>query len=202
MREKRPISILIIIFSLALFCSYHIYYYFVNMANNNLKNKYYELEITETINTNLLERVGYIDNDKSNSKKEEYMGLLIIPKIKLEEGFYNKESNYNNVSNSVTLLKESIMPENNGSIVYFAAHSGVGHLAYFKDIDKLTNGDIIKLKYNGREYIYTITNIYEMIKNGKIEVERNTHEDYLVLTTCSKNKNMQLIIVSKLLNKK
>ena len=201
MREKRPISILIIIFSLALFCSYHIYYYFVNMANNNLKGKYYESEITDTINANLLEIVNHIDDDKQNSKKEEYIGLLIIPKIKLEEGFYNKDSSHNVVSSNVTLLKESIMPENNGSIVYLAAHSGVGHLAYFKDIDKLTNDDIVKLKYNKKEYLYVITDIYEVPKNGLINVNRNINEDYLVLTTCSKNDNMQLVIVSKLFNK-
>ena len=93
------------------------------------------------------------------------------------------------------------MPENNNSIIYLAAHSGEGHLAYFKNINKLTNNDMIYLNINSKPYYYIITDIYEMPRNGEITVDRNINEKYLVLTTCSNNKNMQLVIVSKMLNK-
>ena len=198
MNEKKPLSLIIIIFSIAMFCSYHIYYHFANITNNHLIEDYYEKEALENNSSNpVMEKVSRSFEEK---KEEEYLGILMIPKIKLVEGFYNKDSVNNNVSNSVTLLKESIMPDMENSIVYLAAHSGIGHLAYFKDLDKLTNEDIIKIKYHNKVYSYTITDVYEMPRNGQIEVNRNIHENYLILTTCSKNKNMQLVIVSKLFN--
>ena len=198
MNEKKPISLVIIIFAIALLCSYHIYYHFMTITNNNLVKDYYESESVDENDAH--PQVEKVVN-KGADTKEEYLGILIIPKIKLEEGFYNIDSRNNNVSNSVTILKESIMPDKDNSIVYLAAHSGVGPLAYFKDLNKLTNNDILKLRYHQHDYSYIITDIYEMPKNGEISVNRNIHENYLILTTCSNNKNMQLIIISKLFSK-
>ena len=196
MSEKKPFSILIIIFTLALFCSYHIYYHFSNMVNDSLINNYYEKENNEENNPQLV-----VEKTNANGSKEEYIGILTIPKIALREGFYQVDSPNNNVNNSVTLLKESIMPEVSGSIIYLAAHSGSGNLAYFKNLNKLTENDIVTINYNKHEYHYIINNIYEMPKNGEITVNRNIKEDYLVLTTCSNNKNMQLIITAKMLDR-
>ena len=194
MREKKPISLLIIIFTLALFCSYHIYYHFVNTTNNNLVRNYYNK--SESIN-NSQKSVKKLNIE---DEKEEYLGILTIPKINLKTGFYNFDSKNNNVNSNVTLLKDSIMPGKNGSIIYLAAHSGSGYLAYFKDLDKLTENDDIIVNYNNNDYHYTINSIYEMPKNGEIIVNRNINENILVLTTCSQNKNMQLIVLAKMLN--
>ena len=197
MNEKKPFSLIIIIFSIALFFSYHIYYHFVNVVNDNLIDNYYQNE--EIIDTS--ENIEVAQKININNKSEDYYGILTIPKINLKTGFYNKDSSKNNVNNSVTLLNESVMPNENGSIIYLAAHSGSGYLAYFKDLEKLTNEDIINVDVFNKKYIYTITDIYELPKNGEIIVNRNINEDYLVLTTCSKNKNMQLVIISKMINK-
>ena len=196
MSEKKLISVMIIAFSLALFCSYHIYYYFVDINSNKLVNKYYEKENIKESKPIVAKKMNV---EEKSDNKEEYLGILSIPKIKLKTGFYNKDNSKNNVSKSVTLLKESIMPGKSNSIVYLAAHSGIGHLAYFKDLNKLTDGDLITLSINKTDYLYTISDIYEMPKNGEIIVNRNVNENYLVLTTCSKNKNMQLVVISKLI---
>ena len=196
MKERKQLSLIIIIVGLALFFSYHIYYHFVNNVNDELIENYYSSKNNIDTNTkNTLQKVIYMEDD------EEYIGVVKIPKIKLKEGFYSKNSTKNNVNNSVTLLNESIMPEDDGSIIYLAAHSGSGYLAFFKNINKLNYGDMIYLSYNSNNYTYTVTDIYEIVKDGKITVKRNTNEKYLILTTCSKNKNMQTIIVSKMLNK-
>ena len=191
MSERKSISIILIALALTLFGSYHIYYHFASINSDNLiKNYYVEKEDI----SNSVPKISTKD-----TSKESYLGIIYIPKINLKTGFYNIKSNKNNVNNSVTILKESVMPENDNSIIYLAAHSGIGKIAYFNDIDKLSNGDIINLSINNSDYQYTITDIYEMIKTGEIMVDHNINEKTLVLTTCSKNKNMQLVIVAKML---
>lgn len=191
MKEEKTFSILIIIISIAVFCSYHIYYYVIDKTNDNLVRDY------NTINKEKDE----IKVSKIDKKEETYLAILEIPKINLIEGFYNIDSNKNTVNKHVTLLKESVMPNEKGSIIYLAAHSGTGYIAYFKDINKLSIGDTLNIKYQNKTYSYSINDIYEMPKNGTITVNHNIHENYLVLTTCSKNKNRQLVITGKLVNK-
>lgn len=182
---------MIIIFTIAFFCSYHIYYYVIDKTNDSLVRTYNTVEQEDPISVATV----------INNKDEEYFAILEIPKIKLVEGFYNVNSKENNVNKHVTMLKESTMPSKDGSIIYLAAHSGTGYIAYFKNIDKLSIGDAINIKYQDKTYSYSINDIYELPKNGTISVNHNIHENYLVLTTCSKNKNMQLVITSKLVNK-
>ena len=197
MSEKNSFSILIFVFGIALFFSYHIYYHFISSSDSNLVKNYYKDEIEEKNEDIQIKKVS----NKVDESKEKYLGIISIPKINLKTGFYNKNSSKNNVERSVTILNESIMPSENNSIVYLAAHSGYGYLAYFKDINKLTNEDMIYLNYKNELYSYIITEIYEMPRNGSIMVDRNINDKYLVLTTCSNNKNMQLVIISKLINK-
>ncbi len=188
MKRKYHISLIIIMLSLALFSSYHIYYYFLDKGSDNLQEVYYDNHKPEVILTK-------VDNDY-----EEYLGILRIPKINLKEGFYSINSKNNNINKSVTILKESKLDIHNGSIIYLVAHSGTGYKAFFKDLDKLNINDILYLDINGNYYEYIINDKYELDKNGKITVSHNIHDDYLVLSTCSKNKEKQLVIVSKLIS--
>ena len=149
--------------------------------------------------------VSFVEPEKvvkkiNNEVKEEYLGILKIPKINLQEGFYNINSKNNNINKSITILKESSMPDINGSIIYLTAHSGYGYLAFFKDLDKLELGDLITIDIKDNSYQYIVSNIYEMDKTGKIEVNHNINENYIVLTTCSNSKDKQLVVVGKLIN--
>ena len=189
MKKSIHISLIIIMLSLALFCCYHIYYYFLDQGSNELVEAYYERKIEpERIVTKI-----------DRKEKEEYLGILKIPKINLKEGFYQINSKNNNISKSVTILKESVLTIGNGSIIYLIAHSGTGYLAFFKDLNKLNINDMLYLDINNNSYQYVINDIYEVEKNGKIMVNHNIHEDYLVLSTCGEN-NKQLVITSKLIN--
>lgn len=189
MKENIHISIVIIMLSLALFCCYHIYYYFLDKGSNELIEVYYEEKPKE----------DKIVTKLNNPETESYLGILRIPKINLRQGFYHINSKNNNISKSVTILKESTMPSPNGSIIYLVAHSGNGYVAFFKDLDKLRINDIINLDIDNSSYQYIINDIYEVDKNGKITVNHNIHENYLVLSTC-KGSDKQLIITSKLIN--
>ena len=143
--------------------------------------------------------------DIITSKKPTYIvendqiGYLKIDKINLFQPLLKKESIHNNIEENVTILKDSIMPTEKNSIVFLAAHSGSGSIAFFKDLNKLEVGDIIELKYKNQIYHYQINNIWEARKNGYIHVNK-TKLKQLILTTCSPEKeNKQLIINSNII---
>ncbi len=146
----------------------------------------------------------YIDNKpmekyktpRDNKAETETIGYLKIEKINLSQPLYKKESIHNNVEENITILEESIMPTESESIVFLAAHSGTGPIAYFERLDDLTLGDKIKLKYQNNVYTYKIINIWEEPKTGYIHVNKNK-TNQLILTTCSpENDTTQLVINS------
>ena len=116
-----------------------------------------------------------------NIKRNDVLATLRIDKINLNNPIYNLSDNRNNVEENVTILDESILPDNDNSIVFIAAHSGEGKIAYFNDLDKLDIGDRI------------VSSIYEENRNGYIHVNKDDNKQ-LILTTCSKHKNKQLIV--------
>lgn len=126
---------------------------------------------------------------------------LIIPKINLENDLYDIGTKENNVDRNVTLLEPSVFPDMEQSILFIAAHSGSGDIAYFKNLDMLKLNDEVNFIYKNNNYTYKIVDIFEEEKDGDIEINRiSTHQ--LVLTTCSeKHKGMQLIINTKLVKK-
>lgn len=126
-------------------------------------------------------------------KNYEYM-TLIINNINLKEKIYNLNDKRNNIEEHVTILKESIMPDKNNSILFIAAHSGTGKIAYFNRLNELKKGDKVILIFHSKTITYIVKDIWEENKNGYINVKKDT-KNQLVLTTCSPNKkNKQLII--------
>ncbi len=129
------------------------------------------------------------------------IATLVIPKINLQQPLYSLKSKENNVSKNVTILEGSIFPNQEKSIMFLAAHSGEGKIAYFDNLDQLNIGDIIIFKYKKYNYYYNIDNIFEEEKDGDIEINKSSNQQ-LVLTTCSKKSSKkQLIINSNLLKK-
>ena len=112
-------------------------------------------------------------------------------------------SSANSVNKHVTILKESILPtEDKDSIIFLAAHSGTGHLAYFKDLNKLQLGDIVVFTYNNIIYTYKVSNVFLEEKDGDIEINKSSNNQ-LVLTTCSPNSDSkQLMVDTILINEK
>lgn len=126
--------------------------------------------------------------------KEDEIGKLFINKIGVAEKLYTLDSNENNVDKHVTVLKESIFPDEENSIVFIAAHSGTGRLAYFKNLNKLKEEDEIILKYKDKKYYYKVKSVWEESKNGFIKVTKEEGKQ-LILTTCSPtNEDLQLIV--------
>lgn len=139
-------------------------------------------------------KINNININEQVSQKEQPIGKVQIPKINLNKSLYKIESKLNNIEENVTIL-ESDLP----SIIILAAHSGTGHNAFFKDLNKLNINDTINLTYTSNNYTYKVINIFEQEKSGYITINEKEY-DQLFLTTCSYNKNKQLIIECKKIN--
>lgn len=151
-------------------------------------HKYYNYSINNRVNSSIKPKILPI-------------GRIIIPKIGLDEELYNQNSSENTVDKNVMILEGSTFPSNDESIVFLAAHSGSGSIAYFNNLDKLNLNDILIFQYNNFNYYYVIDNIFEEEKDGDIEVLK-TSNNQLVLTTCSKtNSKKQLIVNSNYIKK-
>lgn len=131
---------------------------------------------------------------KTNQNNQNQIGNLIINKIKINEPLFKITSKDNTIEKHVTILKESVFPTSKNSIIFLAAHSGTGKIAYFEKLDKLKINDEIILNINNETYTYLVKDIYEEKKNGYINVTKEPINQ-LILTTCSpKKKDYQLIV--------
>lgn len=142
-------------------------------------------------------------NNEKNINKEsthDILATLSIPKINLNRNIYYQNNKENNVDKNVTILQGSILPDNDNSIIFLAAHSGNGKNAFFNNIKYLEKNDEITFTYKNKKYIYTVITKREVEKNGYINGTRISNHE-LILTTCSDKPSKQLIIDSILKNK-
>ena len=128
-----------------------------------------------------------------NKAIDSIYGVLEIPKIKLKQAYYEKKSKKNTVEKHLELL------EDKNNLLVLAAHSGNSYVGYFKNLDKLSLDDCVYLYRKDKKERYVVSDIYELDKKGTITINHNEKEKVLVLTTCSKQKDKQLIVVCKYL---
>ena len=141
------------------------------------------------------------NNKPQNVIKKDYIGYLIIPKISLNYGFVAINSYYNNVNRNIQVIKESTFPDVEGGNLIIAGHSGTGSIAYFKNLYLLKIGDIAKVKYKNKTYVYEIKDIYKEDRDGTITIKRDLTKTTLTLVTCSyKDKAHQTVYIAELKN--
>lgn len=159
-----------------------------------------EIEEVEEIEEETIEVVED-DKQENNYTYEEYLGVIDIPKINLYKGFYNKNSNLNNVKFNLYVLPESIYPDIDKGNLIIAGHSGNYNNSYFANLYKLDNGDTITIHYNNSKYVYEIVNIYYEKKTGSVRIFRDKEKTTLTLITCTKDdKEHQTIYIAELKN--
>lgn len=141
-----------------------------------------------------------VKEDNNNYIYEEYLGVLDIPKINFYKGFYSKTSSLNNVQFNLFVLKESDYPDVvNGNLI-IAGHSGNYNNSYFNDLYKLSIDDTVIVHYQGKDYIYKITKIYNEKKTGTVRILRNRNKTSLTLITCTNGDNYhQTIYIAELI---
>ena len=87
------------------------------------------------------------------------------------------------------VLKESDYPDVvNGNLI-IAGHSGNYSNSYFNDLYKLSIYDTVTVHYQGKDYIYKITKIYNEKKTGTVRILRNRNKTSLTLITCTNGDN-------------
>lgn len=152
---------------------------------------------------NALNRFYYsyeYSTDKSVKDEEiNYIASIEIPKINLKSGLVDKNSKYNDVNSNIQILKDSQMPEEENGNLILAAHSGDSPVAYFKNINKLVNGDSVYIIYNCNKYEYRVNNSYTVKKMGKLSIIRDKNKKTLTLITCIGD-DKQLVIILELYN--
>ena len=126
---------------------------------------------------------------QKEQEKDNSIGELRINSINLKEKLYPIDDKKNNVDQNVTILKESIPPNKDNSIMFLAAHSGTGPYAYFKNLDKINKNDIIKLFYEHNEYNYVVKNIWETDKDGDIEITKEKEKKKQLIINCIKKES-------------
>ena len=141
-----------------------------------------------------------VKEDNNNYIYEEYLGVLDISMIIFYKGFYSKTSSLNNVQFNLFVLKESDYPDVvNGNLI-IAGHSGNYSNSYFNDLYKLSIDDTVTVHYQGKDYIYKITKIYNEKKTGIVRILRNRNKTSLTLITCTNGDNYhQTIYIAELI---
>ena len=127
--------------------------------------------------------------------KQDYFNL-IIPRINLNQKVYKYNDKRNNVDKGVYLAKNYEFKKNNGSLI-LASHSGNSSISYFKDLNKVNIKDQIFIISNKNIYLYIITEIYKINKNGKFKYINDDKYLYLI-TFDKKNKKKQIVVRANL----
>lgn len=201
-KNKSRFSIIgsfLIVGAIGVFTFYNIY----NLSINNREEKQADDFINNiTTNDDSLDEV--IEDKQEEIKKEEtynYVGVLEIPTINFKRGFLEINDRNNKVNKNIQVLENSTMPDIENGLMVIAGHSGTGRTAFFKNLYKLKEKDTINIYYKNIKYTYEVINVYEETKDGDIAIDKSS-ESTLVLTTCSQsNKNKQVVVISKLVNK-
>lgn len=172
LRKIRIVIISIIIIILFL--------YFIDFLINNTKIQY-ERSLIE----------AYFEKEGSPKiiSKDDYIGILEIPKINLKRGYYSKGDSRNNIDSNITLID---YVDNKDYI--FAAHSGNDKIAYFNDIRLLEKGDIINLHARNKKTTYIVYNKYLDDKNGEVSIIKS-NKKRIILVTCNNNDKDNYLVI-------
>ena len=135
------------------------------------------------------------DEGQKEIKKINYIAVLKINKINLVRGLVDESSYLNNVKYNVQIIKGSNMPDVVGGNLILAAHSGNARVSYFRNLYKLEIGDEATIDYNDKTYRYKVVNIYDVNKNGKVEIKRDLSKTTLTLITCRHNTERQIVTI-------
>lgn len=190
------ISIVNLVIGITLFTYNSVYDYYLNNLDKNKVDNYIN---DSKIKVNIVS----IDNENTinNEEVNNYLGVISIPKINLEQGFYDIDNPMNNVDKNIELISNSNMPDVENGTLILAAHSGNDRVSYFNKLYKLNIDDEIEIIYNKSKYLYKLIDIYEVEKTGSITLHNINNITSLVLVTCSNfNDNLQVVYISRLVN--
>lgn len=190
------ISVINLVIGITLFTYNSVYDYYLNMLDKNKVDNYIN-DSKIKVNVVSIDNENTINNEEVNN----YLGVISIPKINLEQGFYDIDNPLNNVDKNIELISNSNMPDVENGTLILAAHSGNDRVSYFNKLYKLNIDDEIEIIYNKSKYLYKLIDIYEVEKTGSITLHNINNITSLVLVTCSNfNDDLQVVYISRLVN--
>jgi LPXTG-site transpeptidase (sortase) family protein len=125
--------------------------------------------------------------------------VVEVENVGIKKGIYPLSSPYNNIKYNVQLMQTSTMQDCKNGNVILAAHNGNSSVSYFDNLKNSKVGDAVNLYYHGIKYIYKLVNIYDVPKNGTVEIKRDSTKSCVTLITCkSKDKSKQVVYIGEL----
>ncbi len=126
----------------------------------------------------------------------------IIPFFKQAKKEKKENTKIEDYISETAIMKESSLPNKEKGNVVLEAHNGTADISYFNQLHLLEIGDKASIYYEGTKYTYIIENIYDVEKDGSVEVSRDLNKSTLTLITCKKNtEDRQLVIILYLSSK-
>lgn len=171
--------------------------YFDNKQDEKLIQEFYQEDLSEDETTEEVVTEEVVE-EKKETRKVNYIAVLKINKINLVRGLVDESSYLNNVRYNIQIIKGSNMPDVVGGNLILAAHSGNARVSYFRNLNKLEIGDEASVDYKDKTYKYKVVNIYDVNKNGKVEIKRNLSKTTLTLITCRHNTDKQIVTILEL----
>ena len=190
---------IIFIFVLSLVFIYYLCNYVSEIHEIELIDEY----INETKNDILVKEDNNktIKATKTTTKKSNYLMVLEIPKINLKKGIYDKSNKLNNVDKNVTILSSSDLPDKEKGSVILASHNGNTKVSYFKNLEQLSNNDLVYIYYLGNKYTYKIYKSEVVDKIGEIRITKNGTVSNIVLISCKNGtKDKQIVYLGSLIS--
>lgn len=130
-------------------------------------------------------------------KEEKLDNRIIIEKISIDNK-YNIVSLNDNVI-GIVMFSECGRPDKKGTNTVIGAHSGIGSNAYFNDISKLKNGDLINVIYDNILYSYSVTEV-KIVNDTNVQILDDNNKSILTLLTCKfGEKGKRIVVVSELI---
>ena len=151
---------------------------------NNFKTIHLKKIQTEEIN--IFFKNYNNSGNQVNYEASEYLMVLEIPKINLKYGVYDIYDERNNIDSNITILKESILPDKENSLILLAAHSGNSIVSYFKNLYNLKYNDKIHIYYEKEKYTYEVDSIYIQSKAIDFSLSEIANKK-IILITCMNN---------------
>ena len=158
------------------------------LEKDSIKEYYDNVEIKESEST--YENKSIEKEKKTTSKKNkkiDYVAVLV-----------SQNNSLNNVKYGIEILANSSMPDKEKTNLILASHSGTASISYFDKLDKLKITDKVFIDYKNKTYAYNVVNIYDVIKNGKANLIYNKNKNNLILITCRRNTNKQIVVICEL----
>lgn len=194
----KKLGFIFIIISILLMGFYFGYNYMLNKTAIDDVNEYIENTSSfideENENINIEEDVS---NSSNKSTSISYTAILEIPSINLKRGLVDSTNNFKSINYAISIDSNSTYPNENGNFILYA-HSGNSTIAYFKDLYKVEERDLIYIYLYGIKYEYEVINIYNIEKNGTANVVSTNDDKYITLITCDQtNSDYQIVILAK-----